>query len=161
MFFELFFGINIKAQQLEHSLKIKGTIMSGEKNLTKLITSMTPVLLNDEYVFGVLENATHEQVIALEPQGTFHEKEGLTVFLKKEKADEHNIGYEGVFKCITLNVHSSLDAVGLTAAVSTKLTQVNISANVVAAYYHDHIFVAAKDADNALAALEELVREGA
>lgn len=134
--------------------------MSGEKNLTKLIASMTPVLLSDEYIFGMLEQVDYQQLSVLEPVGTFQEKEGLTVMLTKEKADQHNIGYEGVFKCITLNVHSSLDAVGLTAAVSTKLTQANISANVVAAYYHDHIFVAAKDADNALAALEELVHEG-
>lgn len=115
--------------------------MSGEKNLTKLITSMTPILLSDEYIFGMIEQVDYEQLSLLEPVGTFQEKEGLTVMLKKEKADEHNIGYEGVFKCITLNVHSSLDAVGLTAAVSTKLTHVNISANVVAAYYHDHILL--------------------
>lgn len=134
--------------------------MSGEKNLAKLITSMTPILLSDEYIFGMLEKVDYQQLSVLEPVGTFQEKEGLTVMLTKEKADHHNIGYEGVFKCITLNVHSSLDAVGLTAAVSTKLTQANISANVVAAYYHDHIFVAAKDAENALAALQELVREG-
>lgn len=134
--------------------------MSGEKNLAKLITSMTPILLSDEYIFGMLEQVDYQQLSVLEPIGTFQEKEGLTVMLTKEKADQHGIDYEGVFKCITLNVHSSLDAVGLTAAVSTKLTQANISANVVAAYYHDHIFVAAKDADNALAALEELVREG-
>ena len=121
---------------------------------------MTPVLLNDEYIFGMLEQVDYQQLSVLKPVGTFQEKEGLTVMLIKEKADQHGIDYEGVFKCITLNVHSSLDAVGLTAAVSTKLTQANISANVVAAYYHDHIFVAAKDADNALAALEELVHEG-
>jgi len=134
--------------------------MSGEKNLATLISSMMPILLDDEYVFGTLENATHEQVLALAPLGTFHEQEGLTVFLKKETADQHNIAYEGVFKCITLNVHSSLDAVGLTAAVSTQLAQANISANVVAAYYHDHVFVASKDAKRAIAELERLVKEG-
>ena len=134
--------------------------MLGETDLKKLITSMTPILLSDEYIFGMLEQVDYQQLSVLEPVGTFQEKEGLTVMLKKDKADQHNIGYQGVFKCITLNVHSSLDAVGLTAAVSTKLTQANISANVVAAYYHDHIFVAAKDADNALAALQELAREG-
>jgi hypothetical protein len=80
--------------------------------------------------------------------------------LQKSKADEYNIPYSGVFSCITLSVHSSLDAVGLTAAVSTKLTQVNISANVIAAYYHDHVFVASKDAQRALSALNELVRQG-
>lgn len=57
---------------------------------------------------------------------------------------------------ITLTVHSSLDAVGLTAAFATELTRHGISANVVAGYYHDHIFVAEKDAERAVAALEAL-----
>ena len=134
--------------------------MSGEKNLTKLIASMTPELLENEYIFGTIENYDYGLLAQLSPISTFQEKEGLTVILTKEKADEVSLPYSGIFKCITLNVHSSLDAVGLTAAVSTKLTQANISANVVAAYYHDHIFVSSKDADNALAALNDLVQHG-
>jgi len=134
--------------------------MSGETNLTKLITSMMPVLVENEYVFGTLATYDSEQVLLLNPLSTFQEEEGLTVILTKEKADEFNISYSGVFKCITLNVHSSLDAVGLTAAVSTKLTQSNISANVVAAYYHDHVFIALEDADQALADLNALTQQG-
>jgi len=120
-------------------------------------------LSEKEYVFGIMKTFNDEQLaqlIQLKPISTFQEKEGLTVVVLKEKADECSLAYSGVFKCITLNVHSSLDAVGLTAAVSTKLTQVNISANVIAAYYHDHIFVASKDAEKALFTLEELVRDG-
>ncbi|XQW85441.1 ACT domain-containing protein [Thalassotalea piscium] len=134
--------------------------MAGEKDLATLIASMTPVLDKTDYVFGTLESYDFIQLANLQPISTFKEKEGLTVIISKVKADETNIAYSGVFNCITLNVHSSLDAVGLTAAVATKLTQVNISANVVAAYYHDHVFVAAKDAELALAALNELVQQG-
>ena len=134
--------------------------MSGEKDLTKLIASMTPVLGDTEYVFGTLQTFDYEQLSLLAPISTFQEKEGLTVVLTKAKADKFNITYSGVFKCITLNVHSSLEAVGLTAAVSTKLAQSNISANVIAAYYHDHVFIAAKDAEQALIALNELTRTG-
>jgi hypothetical protein len=134
--------------------------MSGEKNLNKLIASMTPVLNDNEYVFGTLETFEYAQLALLNPICTFQEKEGLTVILSKAKADKFNITYAGTFKCITLNVHSSLDAVGLTAAVATKLTQANISANVVAAYYHDHIFIAAKDAQKALTSLIELTKQG-
>lgn len=134
--------------------------MSGEKNLTTLIASMSPVLAESEYIFSTLETCDYEYVASLNPVGTFQEKEGLTVILTKEKADEFNIAYSGLFKCITLNVHSSLDAVGLTAAVSTKLMQSNISANVVAAYYHDHVFVAAKDAEQALIDLNTLAQSG-
>ena len=134
--------------------------MSGEKNLAKLIASMTPVLSENEYVFATLETYDYKQLALLNPISTFQEKEGLTVIVAKEKADEMNIPYSGVFKCITLSVHSSLDAVGLTAAVSTKLTQSNISANVVAAYYHDHVFIGSNDAEKALADLKTLVQEG-
>lgn len=134
--------------------------MSGEKNLTKLIESMTPVLVEEEYVFCTLETYEYKDVASLEPMSTFQEKEGLSLIVTKEKADEFDISYSGTFKCITLNVHSSLDAVGLTAAVSTKLTEKNISANVVAAYYHDHIFIAAKDAEQALISLNELTKQG-
>ena len=35
----------------------------------------------------------------------------------------------------------------------------NISANVIAAYYHDHVFIASKDAETALSKLNELARE--
>lgn len=134
--------------------------MPGEKNLEKLIASMAPTLSDAEYVFGLVATADYEQVALLQPRGTFHEKEGVTVILEKEKADECHIAYSGVFKCITLSVHSSLDAVGLTAAVATKLTKFNISANVIAAYYHDHIFIKSHDADKALAVLNELVKKG-
>jgi len=134
--------------------------MSGETNLTKLIASMAPVLNESEYVFGILDSIDYTQLALLNPIGTFQEKEGLTIIVAKHKADEFNIAYSGIFKCITLNVHSSLDAVGLTAAVSTKLTQSNISANVVAAYYHDHVFIASKDAEKALAELNILVQDG-
>lgn len=57
---------------------------------------------------------------------------------------------------ITLEVHSALDAVGLTAAVSHVLAKENISCNVIAAYHHDHIFVGKEDAQKALKALLKL-----
>ncbi|MCB1704295.1 MAG: ACT domain-containing protein [Halioglobus sp.] len=64
-----------------------------------------------------------------------------------------HLRYESVFRCITLTVHSSLIAVGLTAAVSGTLAAHNISANIIAAFFHDHLFVPQEDAERALAAL--------
>jgi uncharacterized protein len=60
---------------------------------------------------------------------------------------------------ITLTVHSALEAVGLTAAFSKALADVNISCNVVAGYYHDHIFVPQQDAEKAMAVLESLAHQ--
>ena len=86
----------------------------------------------------------------------FQEKEGVTLIITKQQAIDSHIDYESVYKLISLNVHSSLDAVGLTAAFSAKLAEKNISANVVAAYYHDHIFVPEEKAEQALMAICEL-----
>lgn len=133
--------------------------MSGETDLGKLIGSMQPVLSEPEYVFASLDKDSSVSVEQLEPLGTFYEKEGLTIIVLKTNADSLGITYQGIFQCITLNVHSSLEAVGLTAAVSSALANDRISANVVAAYYHDHIFVPKVKANQALLCLLELVRD--
>jgi hypothetical protein len=69
-----------------------------------------------------------------------------------------NLAYSFVSAWITLTVHSSLESVGLTAAFSTALANKGISCNVVAAYYHDHIFVNLKDAPGAMQVLESISR---
>ena len=119
---------------------------------------MQPELIDKVFVFCTVTGHLNEY-IALEPIATFIESEGLTLVLTKDKADEAGLNYEGVFRQITLTVHSSLQAVGLTAAVSTKLASKGISANVIAAYYHDHIFVSLEQAEQALVALKELSSE--
>ncbi|MGO1283064.1 MAG: ACT domain-containing protein [Psychrobacter sp.] len=116
---------------------------------------MQPELVDEAFVFCSVADKL-EQYLHLEPIATFKEPEGLTLVLTKHKAEEAGLNYEGVFQQITLTVHSSLDTVSLTAAVSTKLTSKGISANVIAAYYHDHIFVSNDKAEQALSALKEL-----
>ncbi|SFQ47935.1 ACT domain-containing protein [Hymenobacter arizonensis] len=133
--------------------------MTGETNLKQLLANMHPVLNAGEFVFctAPLDSA----IRAAETLGSFREAEGLTLILTREIADAHGLAYEYVAAWITLNVHSSLAAVGLTAAVATALTREGISCNVVAAYYHDHLFVAQADAERALAALRALLAEAA
>ena len=83
------------------------------------------------------------------------EAEGNTIIIKKELADALNFSYSFVAAWITLTVHSSLGAVGLTAAFSTALAENAISCNVVAACYHDHIFVDKKDTEKAMEILNK------
>ena len=128
--------------------------MTGEVDLQKLIKDMKPELNKGEYVYCLADSK--EQAIALGPLCYFLEKEGVTMILPKEKADAMNIPYTMTCGWITLTVHSSLEAVGLTAAVSKALTEASISCNVVAAFYHDHIFVPMKDAERAMNALQKL-----
>ncbi|MFA0468153.1 ACT domain-containing protein [Vibrio breoganii] len=128
--------------------------MSGIKELDQLLKSMKPHLQEEEFVFCTVEGKLSDY-IELNPVGTFIEPEGLTLVLERRIAEQKQLPFDGAFRMITLTVHSSLEAVGLTAAVSTKLAEKGISANVIAAYYHDHIFVQAAKADLALQALKE------
>ncbi|WP_339672189.1 ACT domain-containing protein [Dasania marina] len=129
--------------------------MTGETNLDKLLASMKPRLLDGEYVFCTFKGARYGDFSELMPLASYLEEEGLTLLVIKANADNAELSYEAVFKGITLTVHSSLEAVGLTAAIASKLTEKGISANVIAAYYHDHIFVQAEKAELAIAALHE------
>ncbi|MDK1375048.1 MULTISPECIES: ACT domain-containing protein [unclassified Sinorhizobium] len=131
--------------------------MSGETDLARLLAEMNPILQEGEYVYCTVQGDTAPWP-ALEPIGTFREAEGLTLVLERSRADAAGLSYGPVLRLITLSVHSALEAVGLTAAVSAALTQAGISANVVAAYYHDHIFVPAAHAERAMAALRGLTR---
>ncbi|MEL0660125.1 ACT domain-containing protein [Psychromonas arctica] len=131
--------------------------MVGETNLNKLLESMSPALMPDEYVFCTVQGE-YRDFYDLSPLASFKEQEGLTLVVTKEAAIARNLSFESVFKGITLTIHSSLDAVGLTAAVSAKLADKDISANVIAAYYHDHIFVQTEKAALAIEALGEFSR---
>ena len=127
--------------------------MAGESNLNVLLKSLKPSLNVGCFVFISLKDIS--QISREDILFEFKEAEGVTVILTKDKADEYSLKYEFVFSWITLTVHSALDAVGLTAAVATALTKYNISCNVIAAYFHDHIFVSTKDTDRAMEVLDE------
>jgi hypothetical protein len=122
--------------------------MSGEKNLEQLLKSMKPEHNSGDYVFCKVENL--ENVNLNEVEMFFREKEAITLILKKEIADILKLEYSVIMAWITLTVHSSLEAVGLTAAFSKALSEKEISCNVVAAFYHDHIFVNKKDIEKAM-----------
>lgn len=128
--------------------------MAGETSLSILIRSMEPRLNPGEYVYCTLDGP--EQLQGNQPVGSFWEREGLTVILPREDADHLNLAYDYVAAWITLEVHSSLSAVGLTAAFAAALAQAGISCNVVAGYFHDHLFVASRDAERALSTLRAL-----
>lgn len=128
--------------------------MAAITELDILLKSMSPELVEGQYVFCTVNGSLNEY-LALDPIATFREKEGLTLVLDIHKAKEAKLDFEAVFSLITLSVHSSLEAVGLTAAFAAKLASYDISANVVAGYYHDHIFVQEEKASEAMKALRE------
>jgi hypothetical protein len=134
--------------------------VAGIDDLQQLLAGMEPELRDGEFVFCTLANGNIADLARLDPLGMFREAEGLTLILPRETAEREGLA-GAPMRMITLTVHSSLEAVGLTAAFSTWLAREGIGANVVAAFHHDHIFVPAADAEKAIAALKALQRESA
>lgn len=114
---------------------------------------MNPLLHEGEYVFCTVKGNVNIDI--RDVLGSFMEEEGITIVVEKQVADELKMSYPFVCSWITLQVHSSLEGVGLTAAFSTALSDAGISCNVIAAFYHDHIFVPVNDK---LKAMETLIR---
>ncbi len=125
----------------------------AETDLPTLLANLQPKLDVADYVFCTVASsaALHETALA-----TFKEEEGWSLILERSIAKAHGITVDDLFARITLTVHSSLHAVGLTAAVAVALAQQNISANIVAARHHDHLFVPKPDALRALDVLHKL-----
>jgi hypothetical protein len=128
--------------------------MAGETDLRRLILNMNPSLNPGEYVFCSTDR--EEVPTDWEPVGWFREQEGTSVVLPRSRADAVGLSYSLISAWITLDVHSALEAVGLSAAVSHALAEAGISCNIVAGYYHDHLFVPAHEAERALEALRAL-----
>lgn len=132
--------------------------MLGETNLSILLKYMKPILHDGEYVFC---SVTHQNTsyLMFDPICVFREDEGLTLILSRECADTNNISYSSVFRMITLSVHSSLDAVGFLATITSRLAMHGISVNPISAYYHDHLFIPASRVREAMELLQALSGE--
>lgn len=131
--------------------------MTAEKpirSLAELLASLQPTLNPGVYVFASVTPSV--DLGALQPVATFWEAEGLTLIVEEQRARSFNLSPLFRAAWITLTVHSDLQAVGLTAAVAAALTEARISCNVVAAACHDHIFVPAESAGEALEVLRQL-----
>jgi hypothetical protein len=128
--------------------------MAGETNLVQLLKGMSPQLNKGEFVFVTVKDTS--KINRNDTISEFKEHEGTTLIIERKKADTLKLEYHFIVSWITLNIHSALEAVGLTAAISKALTEQNISCNIVAGFYHDHIFVDKNDANNALEILRNL-----
>ncbi len=126
--------------------------MPAETDLTVLLRSLAPRRDAGSYVFVTLPVAPAD----VDAVATVREDEGVTLVVDRRTADEHGWDYGSVMARVTLTVYSALEAVGLTAAVASALARAGISANMVAGYHHDHVFVPLRDADQAVEVLSAL-----
>jgi uncharacterized protein len=125
----------------------------GERDLDILLIHMDPVLDDREYVYASIPDLLPEAICV------FRETEGVTLILPRTDAERRGIPFTYPCRRITLTIHSSLEAVGLFAAVTKRLAERGIGVNAVSGYYHDHLFVRTEDAVRALEALEQLRTE--
>lgn len=123
-------------------------------DLNELLRSMSPSLHDGVYCFAVAPLGF--DIMSLNPIATFVEQEGVSVIVAESVAMTHRLTPLFRAAWITLTVHSDLNAVGLTAAVSTALAQAGISCNVVAGAHHDHLFVPVEKAGAAMRTLTQL-----
>lgn len=123
-------------------------------NLQEILRSLDAV--REPGVFAYVSVPHGSDVSALPYLAYFREREGISLILPEQAAHQAHLPI--LFRCawISLTVHSDLEATGLTAAFSKALSERGISCNVVAAAFHDHIFVPNDRADEALKCLDAL-----
>ena len=127
--------------------------MTGETDLALLLRALDPGVRPGEFVYVVVADSLAD---TLPYEARVRESEGVSLVMRRADADEAGLSYDFVAAWITLAVHSSLAAIGLTAAVAATLAERRISCNVVAGYHHDHLLVPRHRADDALVALRKL-----
>ena len=126
--------------------------MAGISDLSVLLSTMEPILWPAPYGIVVVAEGTAIPGAFAE----IAEAEGRTVIAEAQALARHHLAVEPEWARISLSVHSDLAAVGLTAAISAALAARRISANIVAGFYHDHVFVQWSRRHDAMAALKEV-----
>lgn len=130
--------------------------MTATRDLEQLLRTLSPVRNPGVYVFCSLPAGF---AIDMAPVvASIREPEGLSVVLAE--TDAVRLGLPIVFRSawLTLSVHSDLEALGLTAAVSAALAEAGIACNVIAGNRHDHLFVPHGQAEAAMTTLARLQR---
>jgi hypothetical protein len=127
----------------------------GESNLAILLQNMKPEMHDGVFVFCSVP-LDREIPATLQPVHIFREREGTTLVVRREEAESVGLPCQFASRLITLSVHSSLEAVGFLAAITGRLAEAGISVNAVSAYYHDHLFVPERRAEEALHLLQEM-----
>jgi len=128
--------------------------VAGERDLSVLLRSLDCVRRPGEFVYVLADTVPNAEVHA-----SIRESEGVSYVLERDDADRLGLSYDFVAGWISLTVHSALEAVGLTAAVSAAFTKQGISCNVIAGLFHDHVLVPIARVDEAMAVIAKLAKD--
>ncbi len=156
---------NDSRESVDGACKIPRTTSSsapGERNLEVLLATLTTTLHPETFVFITMPNGSTSIGYlppSLETQLAFQEAEGLTIVTSEAAAIAHGLEYTFPSRMITLNVHSSLEAVGFIAKVASRLAERGVGINPMSGFFHDHLFVPVGREEEAISALEDLAKE--
>jgi hypothetical protein len=131
--------------------------MSGETSLNELLRTLTAQLVDGVYVFVTLPDGPVPENI--NARMVFREAEGTTLILQKTEAEAFGLAYEFPCRMITLDVHSSLEAVGFLARIAKELTKHDMGVNPVSGFFHDHLFVPDGREHDAMRILEKIASD--
>ncbi len=123
----------------------------GETDLGVMLTTMSVRRRAGVFTYVEVDDATPQMIS--DAHALVVEDESTTIVLTVDAARRGGLAVPVELAWLTVEVHSSLEAVGLTAAVSARLAARGISCNVLAAYHHDHLLVPVDRADEAIEAL--------
>ena len=130
--------------------------MAGETELDTLLRTMSAKLVDGVFVFVTIDD--HAIPADLKPRRFFQEAAGTTLVLLKKDAEANDLAYEFPCRMITLEEHSSPEAVGFLARITTELAKHQMGVNPVSGFYHDHLFIPDGREQDALSVLEEIAR---
>ena len=132
---------------------------TGETNLASMLESISVKVRPDTYVVVSLPLGAEIPVVGRQVGAVILEDEGPTVVTTLSHAAHKGWDHNFVASWLTIEVHSSLEAVGLTAAFSRQLGRAGIPCNVIAGFFHDHILVPVDKTDAAVEVIEALARQ--
>lgn len=112
--------------------------MSTQTNLATLLATLDVQQRPGEYVFA---SVADDRLGGLDFEASLRESEGWSVVMHRARADHAGLAYDFIAAWLSLEVHSALTAVGLTAAVARVLAEAGIACNVLAGFHHDHLLV--------------------
>lgn len=130
--------------------------MSGQTNVNAMLRSLSVSVRPDKYVVVTLAPDAVVPGLSEGVAAVIDETEGPTVIATIERAEREGWPQEFIAAWLTLDVHSALEAVGLTAAFSRALGRAGIPCNVIAGFYHDHILVPHDKSEAAVEVIEAL-----
>jgi hypothetical protein len=121
---------------------------TGEQDLSKIIAALRVRRRPGTYVY-VSRPAGEIAAAAM-----IEEDEGTTFVVEREAAERAGLAWSFAAAWLTVEVHTALDGIGLTAVVARTLADAAIPCNILAGYYHDHLLVPADRAEEAIAAID-------